>query len=85
MSYAASNRCLARCPRKLLDQLPLPRREVLGQSDVNFGLQVSAAVGLAQVGHALTAQSEKLAILSTGRDLKRQTLASGRWHVDLAA
>jgi hypothetical protein len=52
---------------------------------VDLGLQVSAPIWLAEMGHALPAQSEHPAVLSTGRNLERQTLASGCGNVDLTA
>jgi hypothetical protein len=51
---------------------------------VDLGVQVSFSVWLTDVGHALTAQTEQLAVLRARRDLQRESTSVRGWNADFA-
>jgi hypothetical protein len=57
---------------------------VFGQPRVNFGVQVASPVGLAQVRHALAAQSEDSSVLRSEWDGQRQASPVRRGNTRLA-
>src|ERR1035437_9844745 len=69
--------------QELLCRGSLPALECWGQDDLDSGVEITGAVTL-EAGHALAAQTKRLAGLSPRRDLEQNATAE-RVHLDLVA